>query len=268
MDMPIFRDFDTMMENVSAVERGPMQPLIIDALKQLRSTYDTCYFPPYPWITSFTQHLLGHYDSKNDMIGKWYRENRTIITTNTVIPIHVHDPIHTFDGYYNLRLKPFLAMAITVEEYEDMESAFVVFARDMLGFCAANMKDSPDCIYIVAKYEDTDDNADHLFMGIPKGTWHLSRSMFPMRVDDLSKDKGGDRYERIDEFLSDPGGNHRYGVDDYIMIDMGKCTPYPDDTNAHHLMVGRDDPDTVMQRIKASKYTKDTCIIPFHWPNL
>ena len=262
----VFRDFNTMVENVTAAERGPMQPLIVDALEQLRPSYDKCYFPPYPWITSFTQYLLGHYDITNPNINKWYNENRMTITKDTVIPII--EPMHTFDAYLNIRLNPFLAMAITAEEYEDMNGCFVVFARDMMGFCAVDMKISRECLYLTAKCKDPDISAEHLFMALPKYAQYLTRSMFPMTVDYLRDEKDSDRYGRIKNALDDPDKEHLYDVDDYLLIDIGVCDPYPSEMPKRYLNVGRDDPDAVIDRIRASMKVQARCILPFHWPIL
>ena len=261
----IFRSFDEMVEIVTAVERGPMQPLVIDALNQLRPMYDGCYFPPYPWITSFTQYLLGHYDITNEEINKWYRENRTRITTDTVIPII--EPMHTFDAFHNIRLKPFLAMAITGEEFEDVESCFVVFARDMLGFCAVEPDLSTESLYLTAECKDSA-GPDHLFISIPNQAWHLARYMFTMKVDYLVNEKGSDRYRRIKEVLDDPDKEHPYSVDDYILIDLGTCGSYPDEKPKNYLEVGRDDPDAIMSRVRAAVQVKSKCIVPFYWPIL
>ena len=260
----IFRDFDRMVENVIAVERGPMQPLVVDALEQLRPMYDNCYFPPYPWITSFTQHLIGHYDITSPNINKWYNENRMTITKDTVIPII--EPMHTFDAFYHIRMDPFLAMAITAEEYDDIKYCFIVFTRDMLGFCAIETKNSTDVLYITA--ECNEPNAEHLFLVVPKDVWHFKRSMFDMNIDYLADEEGSKRYKRIQKVLDNPDNGCNYSVDDYILIDMGVCDPYPNESPVQYLKVGRDDPDAVMSRVRECMKMKARCILPFHWPIL
>lgn len=270
----VFRNFEMTSRNIIDVERGPMHPLILDAMSQLKPLYAQHYFPPYPWFNSFTQYILGRYDNNNNpAVVEWYRKNAKTITQDTHIPILASS--HTFGTFNNTRLKPFLKMAITADEYETIKDWKVIFYRDMRGFCALNipahddMTDdlARDIIYIVSECRDPEIKESHLFVCIPKIVPYLIRCCDTMSVDCLADERGSERYTRITSYIENGDKNHIYtNPDDYILIDLGPCDT-KSSMAATYMNLKFNDPTTVITRVRNQAIKDSRCINPFYWPN-